>query len=310
MKRLIAAAFIFMFFATLFVSNALANEDTFKNPGPQIAVTTTFLYDMVQVLEEDIDYFNVELIIPVGEDPHVYSPTASDLTTLTQSEFVIYQGLDFEGRMMSLLEHGIAVADDLLVDDLEEMEDDGEIVIDPHFWFSIDLYKKAMTNVMEVLVENNPDGRPQYEENLEVYFEKLEELDEFITSELSQIPKEKRILITPHDAFGYMGREYDIEVHAPQGFSTESEVSNREITDIAQLIIEHEIPAIFVETTTNPNRMERLKEIVESEGHSVEVVSGTDAALLSDSLAPEGEMGDNFLDMYRRNIDIIVEHLK
>lgn len=117
------------------------------------------------------------------------------------------------------------------------------------------------------------------------------------------------MLITPHDAFGYLGREYDIEVHAPQGFSTESEVSNREITDIAMLIVENNIPAIFVETTTNPDRMTRLQEIVESEGHEVEVVSGESKALLSDSLAPEGEVGDTFIDMYKRNIDIIVEHL-
>lgn len=309
MKRFIPFTLTSILLGTLLVTHAFANEQT-DNPGPQIAVTTTFLYDMVHVLEEDVDYFNVELIIPAGEDPHVYSPTASDLTTLTESEFVVYQGLDFEGRMMSLLEHGIAVADDLSIDDLEEMEDEGEIIIDPHFWFNIDLYKEAMTNVKEVLSENNPDGHAQYEENLEIYFAMLDELDEYIITELEKIPEDRRILITPHDAFGYMGREYDIEVHAPQGFSTESEVSNREITDIAQLIIDNEIPAIFVETTTNPNRMQRLKEIVESEGHNVEVVSGADVALLSDSLAASGEDGDTFIDMYKRNIDIIVEHLK
>lgn len=309
MKRFIPFTLTSILLGTLLVTHAFANEQT-DNPGPQIAVTTTFLYDMVHVLEEDVDYFNVELIIPAGEDPHVYSPTASDLTTLTESEFVVYQGLDFEGRMMSLLEHGIAVADDLSIDDLEEMEDEGEIIIDPHFWFNIDLYKEAMTNVKEVLSENNPDGHAQYEENLEIYFAMLDELDEYIITELEKIPEDRRILITPHDAFGYMGREYDIEVHAPQGFSTESEVSNREITDIAQLIIDNEIPAIFVETTSNPNRMQRLKEIVESEGHNVEVVSGADVALLSDSLAASGEDGDTFIDMYKRNIDIIVEHLK
>lgn len=214
MKRLIPFTLTSILLGTLLVTHAFANEQT-DNPGPQIAVTTTFLYDMVHVLEEDVDYFNVELIIPAGEDPHVYSPTASDLTTLTESEFVVYQGLDFEGRMMSLLEHGIAVADDLSIDDLEEMEDEGEIIIDPHFWFNIDLYKEAMTNVKEVLSENNPDGHAQYEENLEIYFAMLDELDEYIITELEKIPEDRRILITPHDAFGYMGREYDIEVHAP-----------------------------------------------------------------------------------------------
>lgn len=313
MKRILTSILLLTLSITLIViintAQVIGKEETKENEGPPIAVTTTFLYDMVQVLEEDVDYFNVNLIIPPGEDPHVYSPTASDLRMLTEAEFVLYQGLDFEGRMMTLLEHGIAVADDLDADDLEEMEDEGDLIIDPHFWFSIELYKEAVMNTKDVLKEQNPDGSAQYEDNLNAYFEELDALDEYIVTELERIPEERRILITPHDAFGYMGRAYDIEVHAPQGFSTESEVSNREINDIAQLIVDNEVPAIFIETTTNPNRMQRLQEIVESAGHDVEVVSDRESALLSDSLAAEGEKGDNYLDMYKRNIDIIVQHL-
>lgn len=309
MKRLILITLSLVILIGIIAAQILSGSTTGDNEDFNLAVTTTFLYDMVQVLEEDVDYFDVELVIPAGEDPHVYSPTASDLRVLTEAEIVLYQGLDFEGRMMALLEHAIPVADDLAADDLEEMEDAGNIVIDPHFWFSIDLYKEAMKNLEEILSEYNPDGHAQYAENLDRYFDKLDELDAYIQTELERIPEERRILITPHDAFGYMGREYDIAVYAPQGFSTESEVSNREITDIAQLIIDNEIPAIFVETTTNPNRMERLQEIVASEGHVVEVVSGEEYSLLSDSLAPIDAHGDNYIDMYKRNIDIIVEHL-
>lgn len=309
MKRLILITLSLIIVVGILAAQILSQDNRTSDDGFKIAVTTTFLYDMVQVLEDGVNFFDVELIIPPGEDPHVYSPTASDLRALTEAEFVMYQGLDFEGRMMALLEHGIPVADDLALEDLEEMEDDGDIVIDPHFWFSVDLYKEAMTNAMNILSDHNPKDRDQYEKNLNNYFAELDMLDAYIVSELERIPSESRILITPHDAFGYMGRAYDIEVYAPQGFSTESEVSNREISDIAQLIIDNQIPAIFVETTTNPSRMQRLQEIVESEGHEVEVVSGQESALLSDSLAPSGTDGDNYLDMYKRNIDIIVEHL-
>lgn len=290
----------------------MSKVDAENNGGEtSVAVTTTFIYDMVQVLEEDVEFFDVELIIPAGEDPHVYSPKASDLRALMEAEFVIYQGLDFEGRMMDLLENGISVADDLNADELEEMEEDeGDLVVDPHFWFDLDLYKEVMTNVKDTLVEHNPDGESQYEENLEAYFEELDDLDEYIVSRIEEIPEERRIVITPHDAFGYMESAYDLEVYAPQGFSTESEVSNQEISAIADLIIDNEVPAIFVETTTNPDRMKRLQEIVESAGHDVEVVSGNDVALLSDSLAVSGSFGDNFIDMYTHNIDVIVEHLK
>lgn len=307
MKRFVLLTLFTLVFPVISAetTHAQESEDT-----TQIAVTTTFLYDMVNILDEDINHYVVDLIIPAGEDPHVYSPKASDLRKMMEAEFVLYQGLDFEGRMMDLLETGIAVADDLNRDELVELEEEEEgMVVDPHFWFSITLYKEALNNVYDVLVQNNPEDEAQYEENLNAYIESLDTLDEYIQTELDKVPDEQRMLITPHDAFGYLGREYDIEVHAPQGFSTESEVSNREITDIAMLIVENNIPAIFVETTTNPDRMTRLQEIVESEGHEVEVVSGESKALLSDSLAPEGEVGDTFIDMYKRNIDIIVEHL-
>lgn len=277
---------------------------------PQFAVTTTFLYDMVSVLEEDVDHFNVELIIPAGEDPHVYQPKASDLIKINESDFIMYQGLNFEGRMIDLLETGIPIADDLDTSSLETMEEEGDIEVDPHFWFNIGLYKEAMTNVMNVLIEKNPDDEAQYRENLEDYFEELDDLDNYVEGRIEEIPEESRILITPHDAFGYLAASYDIEVHAPQGFSTDSEVSNNQIQQTANLILENDINAIFLESTTNPDRMTRLQEIVTSAGGEVEVISGDNEALLSDSLAPAGSPGGTYISMYKHNIDTIVDNLK
>lgn len=286
------------------------DENAETDDRTQIAVTTTFLYDMVSVLEEDVDDFNLELIIPAGEDPHVYQPKASDLRKINESDFILYQGLNFEGRMIDLLETGIPVADDLDTSSLETMEEEGSSEVDPHFWFNIDLYKEAMTNVSEILIEMNPDGEAAYQENLNAYFDELDALDDYVTERIEEVPRESRILITPHDAFGYLATSYDIDVHAPQGFSTDSEVSNNQIQNTAALIVEHDINAIFLESTTNPDRMTRLQEIVASEGVEVEVISGENRTLLSDSLAPRGETGDTYISMFKHNIDLIVENLK
>jgi len=265
---------------------------------------------MVSVLEEDVDHFKLELIIPAGEDPHVYQPKASDLRKINESDFILYQGLNFEGRMIDLLETGIPVADDLDTSSLETMEEDGVAEVDPHFWFNIDLYKEAMTNVFNILTEMNPDGEAAYQDNLNAYFEELDELDDYVSDRIEEVPRESRILITPHDAFGYMATSYDIDVHAPQGFSTDSEVSNNQIQNTAALIAERDINAIFLESTTNPDRMTRLQEIVASEGVEVEIISGDNRTLLSDSLAPRGESGDTYISMYKHNIDLIVDNLK
>jgi len=302
---------LFIVVSAIFLTACGAQEENAETDDRiQIAVTTTFLYDMVSVLEEDVDHFKLELIIPAGEDPHVYQPKASDLRKINESDFILYQGLNFEGRMIDLLETGIPVADDLDTSSLETMEEDGVAEVDPHFWFNIDLYKEAMTNVFNILTEMNPDGEAAYQDNLNAYFEERDELDDYVSDRIEEVPRESRILITPHDAFGYMATSYDIDVHAPQGFSTDSEVSNNQIQNTAALIAERDINAIFLESTTNPDRMTRLQEIVASEGVEVEIISGDNRTLLSDSLAPRGESGDTYISMYKHNIDLIVDNLK
>lgn len=287
-------------------SNTEAGKDKNK---PELVVTTTFLNDMVAVLEEGVEAFNTELIIPAGEDPHVYEPKASDLRALNEADVILYHGLNFEGRMTDVLNEGVSVTENFDTGTLEEMGYEEEKVVDPHFWFNLDLYKQAFERVKDTLIENNPEGEEQYEKNYEAYIAELNELDQYIENRIQEIPAESRILVTPHDAFGYLSTAYDMEVHAPQGISTDSEVSNNQIQKTADIIVDNNVKAIFVETTTNPDRMRRIQEVVASQGGEVELV-GEGNELLSDSLAKEGENGDTFLSMYRHNIDIIVEHLK
>lgn len=116
--------------------------------------------------------------------------------------------------------------------------------------------------------------------------------------------------MTPHDAFQYLSKELDIEVFAPQGVSTETEVSNQDIQETVDKIIEHQIKAIFAESTTDPARMEKIRENVNAKGFDVQVVSGEGKELFSDSLAAKGQVGDQYIEMYRHNVDLIVEYLK
>ena len=310
MKRMITMIMTLTLSIILAACSTEASSET-DNEKQNLVVTTTFINDMVSVLDEGIDGYNVEMIIPAGEDPHVYEPKASDLRMLGDADIVLYHGLNFEGRMADVLEEGVSITEDFNTDHLTTMEDDeGGSETDPHFWFDIELYKQAVTKVKDTLIESNPEAKEAYEENYENYIKDLDELETYVSDRVEEIPKESRILITPHDAFQYLEKTQDIDVHAPQGFSTDSEVSNNQIEATANLIADNNIKAIFVETTTNPDRMTRLQEIVESKGGSVEVVNSDEDKLLSDSLAVEGEAGDTFIGMYRHNIDTIVDNLK
>ncbi|MDO5725823.1 MAG: zinc ABC transporter substrate-binding protein [Tissierellia bacterium] len=274
-----------------------------------VTVTTSFLYDMVNQLAGD--FVNREVIIPAGEDPHLYIAKPNDLQKLTEADMVLYHGLHFEGKMVDALEKvGFSVSEDFPKDALGTMDQDGEIITDPHFWFNIDLYKMATEKAAFHLKELVPEHSDEIDKNLETYLAQLDELYTETKEKISAIPKEQRFLITPHDAFNYFSRAYDIPVMAPQGVSTDSEVANKDIQDTVDFIVENKVKAIFAESTTDPARMEKLKEACKNQGFDVKVVSGEGNELFSDSLAAEGEYGDNFLDMYRHNVDLIAENLK
>ena len=288
----------------------MTSGPTEKSKKLNVVVTTSFLEDMVNVLAGD--KVDTQLIIPAGEDPHTYEAKPEDNTKLQNADLVLYHGLHFEGKMIELLEaiNAVSVSQNFDESKIGRMEEDGETVIDPHFWFDIDLYKQATQEAAKALEDKLPDLKDEIEENLPTYLEKLDELDAYNREQLNQIPEGRRILITPHDAFNYFSRRYGIIVKAPQGVSTDAELSNSDMAETATYIVEHQVKAIFAETTTDPARMEKLKESCKAKGFDVKVVGGEGKELFSDSLAPKGQAGDTYIDMYRFNVALIVSNLK
>ncbi|MFK8242629.1 MULTISPECIES: zinc ABC transporter substrate-binding protein [unclassified Facklamia] len=280
----------------------------FATEKPTVTVTTTFLADMVHELAGDA--VNIETLMPAGSDPHLYQPKAQDVQKISKADLVLYHGLHFEGKMVEILEkYGQAVTKDFDKDSINQMEEDNTSVVDPHFWFDVNLYKQATQTASDVLQEKYPDLKDQIAKNTTAYLAKLDELDEWIKKELGTLSEDQHYLVTPHDAFNYFARSYSFTVYAPQGVSTNSEVSNQQIGETVDFIIEHKIPAIFVESTTNPERMKKLQEAVKAKGGNVAVVNGEDEALFSDSLAPAGQNGDTYISMYQHNINVIVKYL-
>lgn len=255
------------------------------------------------------DKVNIKEIIPAGEDPHLYVAKSGDLKKISSADLVLYHGLHFEGKMVEALEQsGVAVSKNFPKDQELTMDEDGESITDPHFWFDLNLYSKAVDTATDELAKLLKDD--SIKEKGKTYQKELKELDSYIKEQVATLPKDGRYLITPHDAFNYFSRSYGIKVVAPQGVSTEGEVSNTNISETVDFIVDHKVKAIFAESTTDPARMEKLKENVEAKGGNVTVVSGEGNELFSDSLAPVGQEGDTFIDMYRHNIDLIVSNLK
>ncbi|MCP1639529.1 manganese/zinc/iron transport system substrate-binding protein [Streptococcus gallinaceus] len=308
LKKIIASLLAVMSCCVLFACQSTTTQKK-SSEKPTVTVTTSFLYDMVyQLAGDDVKR---ELIIPAGEDPHLYVAKSSDLNKLKNADLVLYHGLHFEGKMVDALEQtGVAVTKNFPKDKINTMEEDGKKIVDPHFWFDISLYQSAVKVASAQLQELLPAKAEKIKENEKSYLAQLDDLDAWVRKELSVIPENSRYLVTPHDAFNYFAARYDFTLYAPQGVSTDSEVANSDMIDTVNLIIDHKVKAIFTESTTNPERMKKLQEAVAAKGGKVDVVTGEGKELFSDSLAPEGEDGDTYIDMYKHNINLIVSSLK
>ena len=137
-------------------------QDTGKK---KVTVTTSFLYDMTKTLAGD--FVDVDLIIPAGEDPHLYIPKTNDAKKIEKADLVLFHGLHFEGKMVDILEKsGVNLSKNFPKEKLGEMDQDGEIIVDPHFWFDISLYKMATENAAKALSDLVPDHKAEIEENL------------------------------------------------------------------------------------------------------------------------------------------------
>lgn len=308
MKKIFSFILISISLINLLVNNSTGLVKARTNQA-KVTVTTTFLADIVERLAPDT--FDLVSIVPAGGDPHTYSATVADLANITQADVVLYHGLHFEAQLadvLATLDNTHSVTETFDRERLLTVEDESSIV-DPHYWFDIDLYKQSVNQVESILLNEFPEYSQMIEENTHQYQAELDELKQWVEEKVSSLPEEGRILVTPHDAFSYFARYNNFTVYAPQGISTVSEVSNDAIIKTVQFIIDHNVPAIFLDTTSNPQAMKKLQEGVENLGSVIDVIGGEGQELYSDSLAAHGHDNDNYIDMYKHNVSVIVYNL-
>ena len=271
-----------------------------------IAATTGMIGDLAQNIGGE-RVVATSLMGP-GVDPHLYKPSAGDIRTLEDADVIFYNGLELEGRMTDILvgmarsgTPTVPVAENIPPDRLREPpEFAGKY--DPHVWFDVTLWQLAAQRVKDELAAFDPGSEAAYQANLDAYRAQLDELHAYVQSELARIPEDQRVLITAHDAFGYFGDQYGIEVRGLQGMSTATEATAGDIQELAELIAERRIPAIFVESSVPPATIEAVQAAVQDRGFDV-VIGGQ---LFSDAMGAAGTPEGTYLGMVRHNVDTIV----
>lgn len=275
----------------------------------RIACTTAMIADVVEAVGGE--RVAVDLIIGEGVDPHLYQPSGKDVKTLMGADMVFYNGLMLEGKLSSLLgqvekkgnptypvaERVVARAD--------YPREGVDLKGDPHLWMDVGGWKHIVEVVEKALSKADPEGAEVFQQRADAYRVQLAELDAYAKRVMGSIPEGQRVLVTAHDAFGYLGAAYGIEVRGIQGLSTESEAGLRDIEELVTFITERKIPAVFVETSVSDKNVEALINGAKAAGHRV-VIGGS---LFSDAMGPEGDYTGTYIGMIDHNVTTIARAL-
>lgn len=285
-------------------------DDNNSEDGFKVITTTTMLADLSKIIGGDI--VEVNGLMGPGIDPHLYKASAGDVNLMQEADMVVFNGLHLEGKMGEIFENlnkrgklVVEIAKGLDEDDLLIFAADTELH-DPHIWFDVMLWKDAAVVVLDGFKELDPENAEIYENNYDEYMIELDKLDDYIKNRVKEIPEEKRILVTAHDAFEYFGKAYGFEVRGLQGISTASEAGTGDVRDLAEYIVKKEIKAVFVESSVSKKNIEALQEAVIAKGHDLEI----GGELYSDSLGTRGTDEETYIGTVKSNIDTIVNALK
>lgn len=286
-----------LLFALVVVSCSPA--PTAGGQGPLLVVATTgMIGDAATVIGGK--RVRVETLMGPGVDPHLYKASAGDVTRLSKADLILYNGLHLEAKMADVFSQmgrrrpTRAVAEAIPDDRILGFGNGGH---DPHVWFDVGLWMIVCRDIRDGLIALDPDHKALYQSNHAAYQAALETLDQEVKDILAVIPKDRRVLITAHDAFGYFGRAYGFTVKGLQGVSTVSEAGTRDLQNLADFIAEKKIPAMFVESSVPRRNLEALQAAVSSRGFQVAI----GGELFSDAMGNEGTPEGTYLGMVRHN---------
>ena len=274
------------------ISGVCFAEDRLK-----IVASFSILGDMVQqVVGEHAD---VTTIVGPDADAHVYQPSVADARAVADADVIFVNGLGFETWSETLIsESGTDASVHVTTQGVKIVKVDGET--DPHAWNSLSNGVVYVNNIAAVLSNKIPEKADIIETNRATYANTLMALDASTKTKLSQLPAEKRTVVTAHDAFGYLADAYDMTFLAPVGIDTEAEPSAQELAVLIDQLKADGAAALFIENITSPAL---LQQIADETGLTI------GGRLFSDALSERGGPATSYLAMFEHNLNTLLTAL-
>lgn len=299
--------FAFLFILILIVASCKSDSKESRQK-PRIVATTSILADGIKNLVGD--QAEVIALMPAGVDPHLYKASVRDLDLLTNADLVVYHGLYLEGKMTEIFEK-LALSQSLI--DISNGIPQESLLrsgpeahsVDPHIWFDVNLWSKAMEYTAQEITNWKPEWRSILESNSSRYLDQLNILDSEVRLKVNELRSAGQVLVTAHDAFAYFGKAYQLEVKSLQGLSTLSEPGLRDLTELIQIVQDNKVKAIFAEQTISPKAIRAVAAGAAERNHQVKLAG----PLYTDSLDAEGTPAGTYIGMVEMNLKTIYENL-
>lgn len=273
-----------------------------ETTAPVVLASATFLAGIAQNVAGDRLAF--DSLLPVGSDPHSYQPTPQDVTKIVQSKLLIINGAQYEHFLAPLLESAGGEREIIEASaGLSPRKDsENEQGVDPHFWADPNNVITYAENIREALTHYDPDGAAIYQSNAESFVAQLTELDLWVSEQVSQIPPERRLLVTNHEALGYFAERYGFTVIGAvvPAVSSDASPSAEQMANLIDQIQASGTPAIFLDEVENPALAQQI-----AAETGVKVIEDLHLESLTD-----GPPAGSYIDMIRHNVSLIVNALK
>ncbi|MEP5612703.1 MAG: zinc ABC transporter substrate-binding protein [Cyclobacteriaceae bacterium] len=280
-----------------------------RNGKLNVVATTGMLYDAV--LNIGGDKVEAQAIMGPGVDPHLYKATQGDLAKFKQADVIIYNGILLEGKMTEVLgklgrQKPVSAVAESIPESMLLPFAGYKDAFDPHVWFDVTRWKYVVQEIGNSLSNADSVNASFYKSNTQSYLKKLDSLNLFVQKRIQEIPENRRILVTAHDAFGYFGDAYGMQVEGLQGISTVADFGLKDIANIIDIIISNNIKAIFIETSVSEKSINAVVTGCREKGHDVSI----GGYLYSDAMGEFGTIEGTYLGMFEKNVNTIVDALK
>lgn len=269
----------------------------------KVASLSTVLSDLARHV--GADKVQVEEIVRAGVDPHEFQPTPGDIEKVSSADLVLASGKGIEGYLAKLedaadnkrkfVNVGNKIGASL------KLKEDDKVIEDPHWWHSVANVRKAVDVVRDAFIAADAADKDAFTAAASAYQAKLDDLDKAIKLKVAELGRDKRKLVTSHDAFQYFARDYGFKIYPIEGISTAEEPSTRHVAELLGTINAEKVKAVFFENMQSPKV---IAQITKETGAKV------GGELYADGLGVAGSDATSYVDMMHHNARTIVNALK